>query len=171
MSSDTITSLYERASALGAERLASLAPGMQVEPTQLPWAPADAGQAFATGTCWTQCTFYTVDDFATEVGFYADVLGLKTFMIAQSEAMFTSSSNEYYIGVRAADEEHTPAAPNSVRVQFMVENIEKVVEELERRGIVYESRPEPTDEGSPMWFGTLRSPHGVRVDLWGMIEE
>ena len=50
----------------------------------------------------------------------------------------------------------------------MVDDIETVTAELERRGVAFDERPAPESDGSPMWFGTLRSPAGVRVDLWGM---
>jgi predicted enzyme related to lactoylglutathione lyase len=163
------TDLLERARALGVARLDALTPGMRASAELAPWAPAADGPAFSIGDCWTQCTFYAVDDYEAELGFYLDILGLKTFTINDVSSMVTSPKNEFFIGVNRADDDQPATNPSSLRIQFMVDRIEEVVAELERRGIAFDVRPAPESEGSPMWFGTMRSPNGVRVDLWGMV--
>lgn len=171
MTLDTLPSeTIARARAHGKARLEALRAGSTPSDSDGAWAPAAAGPAFAIGTCWTQCTFYAVGDFEAEIGFYLDILGLRAFVLSQDEAMFTTATNEYYVGVKRASDDEPAVNGNSLRVQFMVADIAKVVGDLESRGINYEQRPEPFGEGSPLWFGTLRSPNGVRVDLWGMVE-
>jgi predicted enzyme related to lactoylglutathione lyase len=164
------SSLLDRARELGRARIDALIPGMRASADAAPWAPAAAGPAFAIGTCWTQCTFYAVDDFEAEVGFYLDILGLKAFTLNAESAMISSAKNEFYIGINRADEDQPATNAASLRVQFMVDDIETVTAELEARGVVFDERPAPESDGSPMWFGTLRAPSGVRVDLWGMRE-
>lgn len=163
--------ITERARRLGRERLDALRPDLRASAEERPWAPSPDGIAFSIGDCWTQCTFYSVEDYDAELGFFLDILGLKAFTINEESSMFTSPKNEFYIGVNRASTGQSPTNPETLRVQFMVDEIEKVAAELERRGIVFEDRPKPESEGSPMWFGTMRSPNGVAIDLWGMAQE
>jgi len=41
--------------------------------------------------------------------------------------------------------------------------------ELERRGIKLEQWPQPCADGSTLYIGYFRTPHGICVDLWGLV--
>jgi catechol 2,3-dioxygenase-like lactoylglutathione lyase family enzyme len=124
---------------------------------------------FTWGEWWKQCIEYKVDDFAAEVGFYTDILGLPVIAFDPNYAMFTSPAEDFYLAIVPALEPGKSTPPEALRIQFMVANIFETVRELERRGIVFEQKPQPCERGSSMFITYFRTPHGLCVDLWGMV--
>lgn len=121
------------------------------------------------GMCWKACLEYIVADFAAEAGFFIDVLGFPTNAFDENYAMFTSPDQEFYFAVVRARDGATPTPKDAVRIQFMVEDIYGTAMEFEKRGIVFEKRPH-SEHGSPIHNATFRTPAGIAVDLWGMMD-
>jgi catechol 2,3-dioxygenase-like lactoylglutathione lyase family enzyme len=124
---------------------------------------------FTWGKYWKQCVEYRVDDFAAEVGFLIDVLGLPVTSFSPSYAMFTSPVGDFYFSVVQAQEHGYSTPPESFRIQFMVADIFAVSQEMERRGIVLDQVPEPIADGSSLFLASFRTPHGINIDLWGEV--
>jgi catechol 2,3-dioxygenase-like lactoylglutathione lyase family enzyme len=122
---------------------------------------------FNWGNHWKQCVEYRVDDFAAEVGFFIDILGLPVNAFDPDYAMFTSPDGDFYFSVVPAVEGEPSTPPDAFRIQFMVEDIQETALELERRGIPFEQWPQPCYEGSSLQIGYFRTPHGICIDLWG----
>lgn len=119
---------------------------------------------------WKQCIEYQVDDFAAEVGFFIDFLGLTVGAFSPSYAMFTSPDQEFAFSVAAVADGERSTPPDTLRIRFMVKDIMKTAKELERRGITFERKPQP--DGGPdssFYTGYFRTPHGICVDLWGTV--
>ena len=125
---------------------------------------------FSWDSGWRQCIEYRVDDFAAEAGFFIDILGLPVHAFGPDYAMFTSPDGDFYFGVACVLEGEISTPPDAVRIQFRVAELLSTVEELERRGIVFEHKPEPTRDDSSLFIATFRTPHGICMDLWGEIE-
>ncbi len=122
---------------------------------------------FAWGERWKQCIEYRVDDFAAEVGFFIDILGLSVNALDPDYAMFTSPQGDFFFAVvPAGDGPATP--PDAIRLQFMLSDIFAAVEELQRRGIAFEGPPQPVQPRSTLHIATFLTPHGICIDLWGM---
>ena len=51
----------------------------------------------------------------------------------------------------------------------MLDDIDASTEAIDARGIQFEKRPGPWGEGAPMKQGALRTPNGVRIELWGLV--
>lgn len=133
------------------------------------WKPPQNQFPFTWGKYWKQCIEYRVDDFASEVGFFIDILGLPVIAFDPSYAMFTSPSGEFTFAVAQSMEEGTSTPPEAIRIQFMVDQIFATTEELERRGIVFVRKPEPITEGSTTFVATFQTPHGIYLDVWGEV--
>lgn len=134
------------------------------------WKETKHPYPFKLGPCWKSCIEYIVDDFAAELGFYVDILGFVPNALGEEYAMFTSPSGEFYFSIVPAKESRaTPA--DAIKLEFMTEDIIQVSEQLKERGIEFIKEPEPESEGSPMLKGTFQTPHGISVNLWGMIED
>jgi catechol 2,3-dioxygenase-like lactoylglutathione lyase family enzyme len=126
---------------------------------------------FDWGEWWKQCIEYKVEDFAAEVGFYTDILGLPVVAFDPNYAMFTSPSQDFFLAVVPALEPGKSTPSDALRIQFMVADIFETVRELERRGIVFEQKPQPCERGSLMYITYFRTPHGLCVDLWGIVQQ
>ena len=125
---------------------------------------------FTWGERWKQCIEYKVDDFAAEVGFYIDILGLPVNAFDPDYAMFTSPEGDFYFSVvPAGDSPSTPA--DAIRLQFMLGELISVCADLEERGIQLEHAPQPIQPGSALHIASFRSPHGISIELWGLVEE
>lgn len=133
------------------------------------WKPPQNRFPFTWGKYWKQCIEYRVDDFASEVGFFIDILGLPVIAFDPNYAMFTSPSGEFTFAVAQSMDEGTSTPPQAIRIQFMVDQIFATTEELERRGIVFVRKPEPLNEGSTMFVATFQTPHGIYLDVWGEV--
>lgn len=133
------------------------------------WLPPVQDFPFEWGEPWKQCVEYKVDDFAAEVGFYVDVLGLSVIALDPDYAMFTSPGGDFYFAVVPALSGGESTPPEAIRLQFMIADILATAEVLEDRGINFEAPPAPCQEGSQLYIGYFRSPHGIPIDLWGMV--
>jgi catechol 2,3-dioxygenase-like lactoylglutathione lyase family enzyme len=125
---------------------------------------------FEWGNGWRYCMEYRVDDFAAEIGFLIDILGFPVVSLDDNCAMFTNPEGDFYFAVVAAEEgQGTPA--DAIRLQFMIQNIYQVAEELQRRGIELEHKPQIYAENPPVHYCSFRTPHGIIIDLWENIEK
>jgi catechol 2,3-dioxygenase-like lactoylglutathione lyase family enzyme len=124
---------------------------------------------FHWGAHWKQCVEYRVQDFAAEVGFYIDILGLPVNAFNEYFAMFTGPQQEFYFAVTPTFEDQEPTPPDALRLQFLVDDIFSVADELVQRGIEFEQPPQPVAEGSSYFVGYFRTPHGIPIDLCGMV--
>jgi hypothetical protein len=129
------------------------------------------GYPFRWGDCWRQCMEYRVNDFAAEVGFFADLLGFPVNACSSDYFMFTSPDGAFFFAIAAASDDVTATPAGAIRIQFMIDGIIDTAHELEQRGINFEKFPEPCELNSPLHTGTFRTPNGVAVDLWGMVEQ
>jgi len=125
---------------------------------------------FTWGAFWKQCIEYKVDDFAAEVGFYTDILGLPVNALDPVYAMFTSPGGDFFIAIVPTPEGTRSTPPDAIRIQFMVADVFATAKELERRGISLEQWPQPCTTGSSLYIGYFRTPHGICVDLWGLVD-
>jgi catechol 2,3-dioxygenase-like lactoylglutathione lyase family enzyme len=122
---------------------------------------------FKFGATWKHCIEYRVDDFAAEVGFFMDVLGFPALAFSPSFAMFTSPGQEFSFSVAITPEGCFSTPPDSIRLQFMVEDILRTAAELEQRGVKFEQQPEGGSASGGLISGYFRTPHGICIDLMG----
>ena len=125
---------------------------------------------FTWGMYWKQCIEYKVDDFPAEVGFFTDFLGLAVNALDPGYAMFTSPGGDFFIAIVPSTEETRSTPPDAIRIQFMVADVFATAREFERRGISLEQWPQPCANGSDLYIGYFRTPHGICVDLWGLVD-
>ena len=59
---------------------------------------------FKWGRTWKHCIEYHVEDFASEAGFFIDILGLQVSAFSPTYAQFTSPDQEFTFAVTAAAE-------------------------------------------------------------------
>jgi catechol 2,3-dioxygenase-like lactoylglutathione lyase family enzyme len=122
---------------------------------------------FTWGEPWKLCVEYKVSDYAAEVGFFSDVLGLPVYALNSDIAIFTSPEGDFFFSVASDQGSKAPSEPNSIRLQFMVSDILATVKEFEKRGIVFELPPQTHQSDPPLIISYFRTPNGVIVDLWG----
>ena len=134
------------------------------------WKPPQNPFPFTWGKYWKQCIEYRVDDFASEIGFFIDMLGLPVIAFDAHYAMFTSPTGEFTFAIVQTPEGGYSTPPDAIRIQFMVEDIYETLDELIRRGIAFIQNPEPISEGSSMHIATFQTPHGISIDLWGEVQ-
>jgi hypothetical protein len=127
--------------------------------------------AFTWGECWNQTAEYVVDDFAAEIGFYIDILGLECNALSEEYAMVNGPKKEFFLSVVPSSPDRPATPKDSIKVEFMIDNIVETSQELERRGIRFEARPAPDGEGSTLYTGLFRSPNGTRIGLWGIVKK
>ena len=125
---------------------------------------------FSWGKNWKQNIEYMVDDFPAEVGFFIDILGFPVNAFDPDYAMFTSPQGDFYISIVPAQEGENGTPPEAFRIQFMIEDLFDTVDELESRGVSFEQEPHPCQEGSSLYIAYFRTPHGICIDLWGLVE-
>ena len=133
------------------------------------WKPPMHPYPFCLGGAWKQCIEYKVEDFAAEVGFFIDVLGLEINSLDPGYAQFTSPNRDFYFAVVQAPQGYPATPPDALRIQFMVEDIFDTAEELESRGIIFEIPPQPCQAGSALNIGSFLTPHGITIELWGIV--
>jgi len=124
---------------------------------------------FRWGSHWKQCIEYRVDDFAAEVGFFIDILGLPVNAFNEYFAMFTGPEQEFYFAVTPTFEDQESTSPDALRLQFFVEDIFEVCNELAQRGVEFEQPPQPVAEGSSYYVGYFLTPHGIPIDVCGLV--
>jgi predicted enzyme related to lactoylglutathione lyase len=131
------------------------------------WKQPQYAFPFQWGKYWKQCIEYRVDDFASEIGFFIDMLGFPVIAFDPSYAMFSSPAGEFTFAVVETPQDIPSTPPDAIRIQFMVENITATAEELERRGVRFVQPPAPLSEGSSMYLAAFQTPHGVLMEVWG----
>lgn len=133
------------------------------------WKPSPHPFPFVWGRHWKSCIEYQVDDFAAEVGFLIDVLGLPVNAFNPNIAMFTSPDHEFFFSVIPTPPNGTCTPSGTIRIQFMVDDLFATTEEFVRRGIVFENEPQPVSEGSQQWVSSFLTPNGMTIELWGQV--
>ncbi|MHC4201043.1 MAG: VOC family protein [Planctomycetota bacterium] len=157
--------------ALGEARLEAVAQANSKEDWDRLWKEPARPFPFKWGECWNQCVQYAVKDYAAEVGFFVDALSFPVNTIGPDFTMFTGPKHECFFAVVPASEKNPATPADAVELMFMVEDILDVAKDLERRGVVFDEPPAPYGgEDSPMRLGRFRTPGGIRVALWGMVE-
>jgi methylated-DNA-protein-cysteine methyltransferase-like protein len=126
---------------------------------------------FTWGNPWKQCIEYKVDDFAAEVGFYIDILGLPVNAFDPDYAMFTSPRADFFFSVVPTPAGLSSTPPNAIRIQFMVDDILSTADELQSRGIFFDQPPQPCQPGSSLYIACFRTPNGITIDLWGAVKQ
>lgn len=134
------------------------------------WKPPIHPFPFRWGPHWKQCVEYRVADFTAEVGFLIDILGLPVNAFNPNYAMFTSPNRDFYFAVVSAEPGTPSTPPDALRIQFMVEDIFALAETLKERGIVFEQEPAPLAENSSQWVASFRTPNGIGMEIWGLVE-
>ncbi len=126
---------------------------------------------FQWGEHWKQCIEYRVDDFAAEVGFLIDVLGLPVNAFNDQYAMFTSPKGDFYFAVVPTQADASSTPPGAIRIQFMVDDLFATVNDLRQRGILFDLEPQPVAMGSLQWVASFSTPHGMPFEVWGQVEQ
>jgi catechol 2,3-dioxygenase-like lactoylglutathione lyase family enzyme len=135
------------------------------------WKPPTHPYPFQLGGAWKQCIEYKVDDFAAEIGFFIDVLGLEVNSLDPGYAQFTSPQRDFYFAVVETPPGFQSTPADALRIQFMLEDIFSTAEALEERGITFEIPPQPCQAGSALNIGSFRTPHGISIELWGIVND
>jgi len=134
------------------------------------WVRPSHSFPFEWGKSWKQCIEYKVDDFAAEVGFFIDVLGFPVNALDPGYAMFTSPQGDFFFSVVPTPPDGTSTPQDAIRLQFMVSDIFATTRELEKREIAFEQPPQPLQPDSSLQIAYFRTPHGISVDLWGVVK-
>lgn len=122
---------------------------------------------YAFGSCWKQAVEYYVDDLDAEIGFYTDIVGMSPMILGNNRAMFTFAfDSDFCITVLAATDDSPATPPGSLRFEWMMEDIATIAADFQSRGASFDRWPEAEAEGSPLSWGSLRTPHGVTICLW-----
>lgn len=125
---------------------------------------------FKWGDCWHFAVEYEVEDFATELGFFVDFMGFSLNALSPEYAMFMSPDDDVFIAIKPANNGAVQDF-RSFRVCFMLEGILAAARELQDCGIAFVSLPQPmADVERPMYRAEMKSPNGLRIELWGVDE-
>jgi catechol 2,3-dioxygenase-like lactoylglutathione lyase family enzyme len=151
---------------LGQRRLDAIARITSREDWQRLWPKPRHAYPFTWGDCWKGVVEFGVKDFAAELGFYLDILGMSVNATWPDHAMIMSPDGDYTFTIYRAKR-----TSSDLNLQFMIGNISEAVAALKRRGVVpvQDLRAE-WGEQSPMRTCRLRSPSGVVITLWGMVK-
>ncbi len=134
------------------------------------WREPEFGFPFKWGSCWKQCCEYFVSDFEAEVGFFTDILGFVCNALDQDYAMFTSPARDFFIAFyRAEPDRATP--PGTMKIAFMVEEVDQTVKKLKDRGVEFIDDPQSVAEGSPLAKASFATPNMIECALWGFLED
>ena len=126
---------------------------------------------FKWGECWTHTVEYRVADFEAEVGFFLDVMGFRPNALGPDYAMFTGPNRDFFLSIVPANDVAEATPGDTLRLGFMIQEIEKVAAELRRRGVELEKPVARYQESeAPLYTARFRTPNGIAVDLWGMGE-
>jgi len=125
---------------------------------------------FSQANSWKQCLEYHVDDFAAEVGFWIDILGLQVIAFSPDYVQFNSPGGEFTFAVSSTFDGQPSTPPWSVRIQFYVQNLTGTVKELEHRSLSFDRLPMLQHPDSTLYSATFSTPHGIAIDLVGEIE-
>jgi hypothetical protein len=149
----------------GARRLRALASIKSREDWATKWPAAKHAYPFTWGECWKAVVEYGVKDYAAELGFYLDVLGMSVNATWDDHAMITSPDGEYAFTIYKAK-----ATAREMNLQFMIGNIADAAAQLKRRKVtVVEDLAAPWGEQAPMRTFRLATPNRHVITLWGMV--
>jgi catechol 2,3-dioxygenase-like lactoylglutathione lyase family enzyme len=157
-----------RVTELGRERI-RMAGSIAPERWKEEWPEPKVAFPFALDG-WKQCLCYVVDDYAAEVGFYVDVLGLPAPLFGPDNALLTSPGKDFYFQIAEVTEDEKATPPDTIGLMFYVSNMMEACAELESRGVVFDDPPTPMGgPDSTFYSAEFHSPHGVAVNLWGVV--
>ncbi len=122
---------------------------------------------FPWGSVWKQCVEYYVTDFAAEIGFWIDIIGLHVVALGPDYAQFISPGGEISFAISPASQEQSETPKNALRLQFMIDEITETVKVLEGRSVAFEQPPQALAADMDIFTATFRTPHGISVELWG----
>ncbi len=119
--------------------------------------------SFRWGSTWKQCVEYKVEDFASEVGFFIDLLGFPVDTFSPCYTRLTTPDEDFYFAISEVrpGEQATPA--EALRLQFCVLGLEELIQQLESRGISIEGSA--SQESTGYKVASFRTPHGISIDL------
>lgn len=152
-----------RIRALGKARIDVTQRAANEEDWQRMWREPRFTFPFEWGSGWRSAFHYYVADFAAEIGFFIDVLGLPVMAFSPSFAQFSEPDGEFLFSVTGVAEGMLATPPDTLRMQFSVKNYSAVLGELTKRGIQFENGPEAEEAVLPAVF---RTPHGIAIELW-----
>ena len=113
---------------------------------------------------------YKVNHFAAEVGFYTDILGFPINALSPTYAMFTSPGGDFHISVTPAPRSVACTPYDAMKIEFMVKDIIGIADDLVKRGILLEDKPEVhKGKGTKYLTSSFRTPNGIKISLWGII--
>jgi hypothetical protein len=151
----------------GKKRLEIPAKAKSMADWQAMWYDAINPYPFKWGDCWKGNIQYSVDDYDAEVGFWLDMIGLDSNVFSPDFAMLMTPDKVFTFSiVTAGAGGSTP--PSAIKIEFMLEGIRSSAVQLESRGVVFEVPVHEDGQGSCLYTGTLRTPHGIAVNLWGV---
>lgn len=109
----------------------------------------------------------TVTDLDRSVAFYRDVLGLKFLFRAPNLAFFDCAGIRLMLGLPEANGETFRPI-----LYFRVDDIQAAAQELERRGVAFESKPAMVArlEKHDLWLAAFRDPDRNVVELMSEVE-
>jgi catechol 2,3-dioxygenase-like lactoylglutathione lyase family enzyme len=152
--------------AFGKRRLDALTRIKSREDWQRLWPKQRHAYPFTWGDCWKAVAEFGVKDFAAELGFYLDVLGMTVNATWPDHAMIMTPDGAYTFTIYRAKR-----TSSELNLQFMIGNIREAVAALKRRGVVpVQDLKADWGEQSPMRTFKCKSPSGVVITLWGMVK-
>ncbi len=160
----------EKCREFGKERLAIVEKIKATEDWKQMWKNPANPYIFKAGPCWTFTAEYQVDDFEAEVGFFVDVIGMESNALDHNYSMFMHPEGGFYFSVVPTPKGGKPTPTDTFRLEFMFEDIVATCKTLEVRGVVFERQPAPYTEGNSLYQGAFRTPNGVLVRVWGVVE-
>jgi len=110
---------------------------------------------------------YKVDDYPAEIGFFIDVLGFPVWSFSPSNAQFTNPGRDLFFSVSAIHPGERSTPPDTLRLNLWVSDLTQAIEELERRGVLFDQPLSPPTTDAGMQTAGFRTPHGILVVLWG----
>jgi hypothetical protein len=150
---------------LGKRRLATLARMKTREDWAKRWPKARHAYPFSWGECWKAVAEFGVKDYAAELGFHLDILGLELNASWDDHAMLKTPDGEYAFTIYRAKR----TAPE-LNLQFMLGNIEAATAALTKRRVtVVQELTAEWGEANPMRTFKLTTPNGVLITLWGFV--
>jgi len=127
------------------------------------WRAPKHSLPFKWSTIWKECVEYKVEDFASEVGFFIDLLGFSVHLFSPSYARLTTPGEDFFFAISACREGELPTPAEALRLQFGIEDLAETIVELENRGLTVE---QVVQEAASEWdVASLRTPNGIWIDL------
>jgi hypothetical protein len=168
---NTLRRIDPRIRALGKARLDVTQRAASLEEWQKNWREPRYPFPFRWTNSWKASLSYRVDDYAAELGFWLDVIGLPVSAMSLHSATFTSPNQDFFFTVLAAEEGRPATPPEAFRLQFQVADLCGLADLLRLRGVRFEQEPLAAGEVDPgLGWAVFQTPHGLPVELWGYAE-